>query len=475
MVHFIKVQREDVPAKCMEVLFSISRIYPSPIGIVDGLNMDKLFISEQSIPPSITTTATVTAGNHLATIANTMSTAVSGARLTSKAAANHANASRDETIDFKDIPTNLQARYALKKHQVDIFRKSDLALYNNVLTTDKHGTIQDWRMIEYPEIGNGNTTKHDAQTYLCMLDGSIFGHLDYQNNKHKSAFLAGAPHMIEWTPKGFYHMCLTMEKAGAINRVWIHPFLCQRRDSESKWGFTCANQNDDVDADLPIKYQPKVNGWGVQIMAYLRKVLPTEAKSLLDICGTDGHQALQQLHLKFNPIHFQHQTDQCDKVPVQDNQTIEEYTSWYKWFQINKALVLDEKFDIGNVLTQDMCISNMKRYNEVRSIVSLEWKSPDQYIADQYKKDNFFNSIIALYNGLERTSPGHARSFRGQSQSNAHSVTQDNNKYDDWSSPEEYEFCRPGADPDFNSYESLMSLAYGDCGVNSLAYGDKHA
>ena len=36
MVHFIKNQRDDVPAKCMEVQLSISKIYPSPIGIVDG-------------------------------------------------------------------------------------------------------------------------------------------------------------------------------------------------------------------------------------------------------------------------------------------------------------------------------------------------------------------------------------------------------------------------------------------------------
>ena len=67
MIHFIKNQRDDVPAKCMEVLLSTSRIYPSPIGIVDGLNMNKLFISEQAISPSTMTTATVTAGNHLAT------------------------------------------------------------------------------------------------------------------------------------------------------------------------------------------------------------------------------------------------------------------------------------------------------------------------------------------------------------------------------------------------------------------------
>ena len=51
-----------------------------------------------------------------------MSTAVSGATgLTCKAAASHANTDRGETIDFKDIPTDLCERYTLKKYQVDIF------------------------------------------------------------------------------------------------------------------------------------------------------------------------------------------------------------------------------------------------------------------------------------------------------------------------------------------------------------------
>ena len=144
MVHFIKNQRDDVPAKCMEVLLSISKIYPSPIGIVDGLNMDQLFSNQQAIPPptQATVAAANTAGNHLASIANTISTAVSGApRLTSQAAANHAEADRDETIDFKDMPQDLRDRYTLKQHQVDSFRKSDLKPYYNKLTLDKNNKM----------------------------------------------------------------------------------------------------------------------------------------------------------------------------------------------------------------------------------------------------------------------------------------------------------------------------------------------
>ena len=200
-------------------------------------------------------------------------------------------------------------------------------------------------------------------------------------------------------------------------------------------------------------------------------------QEILNVCGTDGHQGLQLLHLKFHPIHFWYQTDQCKMVPVQGNLTVEEYNSEYKWFQANWALVLNEKNDTGNELTQDMFISNIKICDDVRSIVTLEKISPDWYIADRYKKADFMNSIYALYNNLPGTTNTNGRAFCGQSQSNVHSVVPYDveNNNDDWNGPSKYDYCRLGADPNFVSYESLMCMAYSDCDVNSLAYGDKHA
>ena len=76
-----------------------------------------------------------------------------GTGLASKAAANHANADKEETMDFKDMPADLRARYTLKKNQDVYIKKSDLALYYNKLTLDKNGTMQRYRTVEYPEIG----------------------------------------------------------------------------------------------------------------------------------------------------------------------------------------------------------------------------------------------------------------------------------------------------------------------------------
>ena len=105
MVHYIKHQRPEIPEKCIEKLFSTSNIYPSlVVGVVDGLNMDELFSKKKAVPT--TPSSATTAGNHLATIATIMSTAVTG--LTSKAAANHADADREETIDYNDMPTDVR-------------------------------------------------------------------------------------------------------------------------------------------------------------------------------------------------------------------------------------------------------------------------------------------------------------------------------------------------------------------------------
>ena len=126
--------------------------------------------------------------------------------------------------------------------------------YHNNLTMDKHNVTQKWRTVEYPAIGTGNTTKHDGQTYVIMSDGTLYGHLDYQSNKNKSAFLSGALEMTEWTPKAWYNFCMMMENAGTINQVCIFPYYCQRQDSPNRWDFLCADQNNNANADLPLKY-----------------------------------------------------------------------------------------------------------------------------------------------------------------------------------------------------------------------------
>ena len=218
MMHYIKHQRPEIPNKCMEILFSTSNIYPSlVVGAVDGLDMTELFSSKPALPSSTTTgtIAATVAGNHLATIATSMSTIGTG--LTSKAAATYADADREETMDFKDMPPDVRARYTLKKNKDVYIRQCDLTLFQNDLTKDKHGTSQQWRTVQYPSIVTAaNTTKHEGQTYLVMSDGSTWGHLDYQSNKHKTAFLASAPDMSEYTPRGFYNMCMTMELNNSV-------------------------------------------------------------------------------------------------------------------------------------------------------------------------------------------------------------------------------------------------------------------
>ena len=54
-------------------------------------------------------------------------------------------------------------------------------------------------------------------------------------------------------------------------------------------------------------------------MAYLHKILPKEAKDILDQCWTDGHATLQLFYLQFHPIDFLFQINECKVFPVQGN------------------------------------------------------------------------------------------------------------------------------------------------------------
>ena len=107
-------------------------------------------------------------------------------------------------------------------------------------------------------------------------------------------------------------------------------------------------------------------------MSYLCKTLPKEATDVLDQCETDGHGDLQLFHLKFHPSHFLFQTDECRMIPLQGNLSFADYSSNYKWYVINQSLILNQKSDINDEFTQDMFISNMKRCDDIRSIVVVE-------------------------------------------------------------------------------------------------------
>ena len=95
----------------------------------------------------------------------------------------------------------------------------------------------------------------------------------------------------------------------------------------------------------------------------------------------------------------------------------------------------------------------MKRCDNVRSIITMERKSSDHYIADQYKGKNFLNSMSVLYNNLSGTTNKNDQAFRGRNQTNVHSVVlYDVENNNDLNGPSKYDYCRPGTDPDFNSY-----------------------
>lgn len=74
---------------------------------------------------------------------------------------------------------------------------------------------------------------------------------------------------------------MMLEKAAAINCLWLFPYYCQKCNSPNKWDFLCADPLKDTNTDLPFKYQDRIGGWGVQIMLYLiKEILMKETNAI---------------------------------------------------------------------------------------------------------------------------------------------------------------------------------------------------
>ena len=109
--------------------------------------------------------------------------------------------------------------------------------FSKKLTLDSIGAQQHWHLVEYPEVGGTNTTKHPGKTFLIIKKVTLYGQLLYQTNKYKVAFLTGAMPMTEWTPKGWFCYGMMLENAAVINQLLLFPYYCQRHDLSKKWGF----------------------------------------------------------------------------------------------------------------------------------------------------------------------------------------------------------------------------------------------
>jgi hypothetical protein len=450
----LKKPIDGVPDNCVVIYFSCSAVYPSLVGMIDGFDMDQLFTRRQAAPASVTSPSS--GDKSLEAISTAMT------NISSKNAARSADNDKEETIDYKDMPKDVRERCHLKNDPVKIIAKRHLIKFNNTLTLDKANVQQDWNFVEYPEVGVG--ADKPGQTYLIMKDGTLFGHLAHQGQKQKLAFVQSAMPMTEWSPKEWFRYCMMMERAAAINRIWLHTYYCRKRNSPNKWGFLCADPEENADADLPLKYQDRIAGWGVQIMQYLIKTLPKEATNILKNCGTDGHAALQLINLQLHPLHFLFQIDECRVIPVQGSKSFAEYANDVGWHRINNALIRDHLEDPEDELTQDVFISNMSNVDEIRNIVAVERHSPHAWISDRYKNGNFENTIGRIDGNISAKSRS-----RGRSQTRINSITPSANPNRDLAS-DNYNYCSLNGDPDFSTYHSLMSIAYSGCDESKLAY-----
>ena len=237
---------------CTDIYFSFSLIFPSRAGMIDGLDMDKLYRTAQSVPCPTTTSEAV----HL----QAMTTAFENL-----CAIHTKNTAADGVINYddKDILAEVCVRCLLHNNPHERFVcDSDLKRFNNRLTMSLAKTQQDLTFVEYPEVG---------QTHLILLNSTVYSYLQYQSLKQRATFVSSAMTMNEWTPIEWFQYSQMMEISAAINRVFVSPYYCQYWDSSGPYGFVCDDPEVNSDASLPIKYKSMIGSFSLFVMQYLLK------------------------------------------------------------------------------------------------------------------------------------------------------------------------------------------------------------
>ena len=172
--------------------------------MIDGLDMDKLYRTAQSVPRPTTTSE----AGHLQAMT---------AAFENLCALHAKNTAADGTINYTDtdIPAEVRDRCLLHNNPHERFVcDSDLKRFNNKLTMNLAKTQQDLKFVEYPEVG---------QTHLILMNGTVYSYLQYQSLKQRTAFVSSAMTMNKWTPSEWYRYCQMLEISAAINSVFVFP------------------------------------------------------------------------------------------------------------------------------------------------------------------------------------------------------------------------------------------------------------
>ena len=145
---------ECTAKNCADIYLSCSSVFPSREGIINGLNMDKLYRMAQTRPRPATTTSEADP--------QSMTTA-----LENLCALHVKNTATDGTINFTDtdIPAEVHDCCLLHNNPHERFIcDSDLKRFNNKLTMNLAKTQQDLKFVEYPEVG---------QTHLILMNDTV--------------------------------------------------------------------------------------------------------------------------------------------------------------------------------------------------------------------------------------------------------------------------------------------------------------
>ena len=170
---------------CADIDLSCSSVFQSCEGVIDVLNMNKLYRTAQSRPCPTTTSE----ADHLQPMT---------AAFENLCALHAENTATNSTINFKDkdIQSEVRDWCLLHNNPHELFVcDSDLKRFNNKLTINLTKTQQDLKFVEYPE---------DGQTHLILMNGTVYSYLQYQSIKQRAVFVSSVMTMNKWTPSEWF-------------------------------------------------------------------------------------------------------------------------------------------------------------------------------------------------------------------------------------------------------------------------------
>ena len=247
----------------------------------------------------------------------------------------------------------------------------------------------------------------DVPGRVITRSGHVF-QLATPDEKTEKAFILNAPRLLGQTHDFIRTWYAQLTEHGKSYGIYIHPYYCFRKNTGSSRGFTCGDDSDSEQFDLPAHLFHRLEHWSSKIFLLLTKegILPKETDVKNNAIGYygQGYEGLYSIISSEHPECSLYPSILLGNRPQQGKLSISRYFSKYKDWLIQRAYLESNPNTLNIESEMDNFIQGLIYSKQYFKLTQDDRNSREPTIQAKYKQGQIVTTLMSFDSLIDKPS-----------------------------------------------------------------------